>query len=184
VEVPDPVPKRMTADEFIVWAMARPETEHYELMGGEIVAMAPERSAHALTKGQIYRRLAQAIEGGGLPCTVYPDGMAVRVDADTIYEPDAMVRCGDSLPGDAVVASDPLIVVEVRSPSTGPIETGIKLDGYFRIPSVRHHLIVNIQKRAIIHHQRDAAGAIGTQIIRDGRVRLDPPGIEIAGIFE
>jgi hypothetical protein len=31
--------KRMTADEFIFWAMQRPEGERYELVGGEVVAM-------------------------------------------------------------------------------------------------------------------------------------------------
>jgi Uma2 family endonuclease len=173
----------MTADEFIVWAMARPETERYELMGGEVVAMAPERVAHARTKSRIWRLLAEAIEKAGLSCEALPDGMAVRVDAETQYEPDVMVRCGHLLPDDTVIVTDPLVLVEVRSPSTGPIDSGLKLDGYFRIPSVRHYLVVNIQKRAIIHHQRDPAGAISTQIIRDGRVRLDPPGIEIAGIF-
>ncbi len=36
--------RRMNADEFIEWAMTRPEGEHYELCGGEVVGMAPERS--------------------------------------------------------------------------------------------------------------------------------------------
>lgn len=179
----DPAETPMTADDFISWALARPEGEHYELMGGEIVAMAPERVAHARAKSRIWRLLAEAVEGGGLACEVFPDGMAVRVDADTIYEPDVMVRCGEPLADDAIVVTDPLILVEVRSPSTGPIDSGIKLDGYFHIPSVRHYLIVDIRKRAIIHHQRDAAGAIATRIIRDGHVRLDPPGIELSGIF-
>jgi hypothetical protein len=40
----------MTSDEFIAWAMEQPETEHYELIDGEVVAMVPERSAHALTR--------------------------------------------------------------------------------------------------------------------------------------
>ena len=33
----------MTVDEFIAWALERPETEHYELSHGEVVAMAPGR---------------------------------------------------------------------------------------------------------------------------------------------
>jgi Uma2 family endonuclease len=36
-------PARMTADEFIAWAMEQPEGEHYELVAGEVVSMAPER---------------------------------------------------------------------------------------------------------------------------------------------
>ena len=36
----------MTADEFIPWAMAQPEGCRYELVAGEVVAMAPERASH------------------------------------------------------------------------------------------------------------------------------------------
>lgn len=180
----DPVPKRMTAEEFIPWAMARPETEHYELAAGEIVAMSPERSSHALAKFWIARRLVEAIKAAGLPCTVYPDGMAVSVDRDTVYEPDVLVRCGDRLPGDAVVVTDPMVLVEVRSPSTAYLDASIKLAGYFRIPTVRHYLIVDLKKQLVIHHDRDAAGTIITRIVPDGVVRLDPPGIELTDIFE
>lgn len=179
----DALPKGMTVDEFIPWAMARPETEHYELIAGEVVAMAPERSGHALAKGRIYRRLAEMIEAAGLPCTVYPDGMAVRVDDHTSYEPDVMVRCGDPLPDDAVVAMDPLIVVEVRSPSTASLDAGIKLAEYFRIPSLRHYLMLDVRRRVIVHHERGADGDIATRIVHDGRLRLDPPGIELTDIF-
>ena len=35
---------RMTADEFIPWAMNQPK--RYELVGGEVVAMSPERVGH------------------------------------------------------------------------------------------------------------------------------------------
>ncbi len=179
----DPALKKMTADEFIAWAMARPEGEHYELVAGEIVPTAPEQSTHALMKGLVFRRFAEAIEAAGLPCTVYPDGMAVTVDADTTYEPDVIVRCGDALPDDAIAVTDPIILVEVRSPSTGYLDAGVKLGDYFRLPSVRHYLIVNLKKRVVIHHERDAAGTITARIVRDGAVRLDPPGIELAGIF-
>jgi Uma2 family endonuclease len=47
-------PAYMTADEFIAWAMQQPEGQHYELVAGEVVAMAPERAAHGRMKGRIY----------------------------------------------------------------------------------------------------------------------------------
>lgn len=176
---------RMTSDEFIAWAMEQPEGARYELVAGEVVGMAPERVAHAHTKGRIYRRLAEAVEQAGLPCEVFTDGMAVEVDASTIYEPDAMVRCGPPLPGDAVKVHDPVIIVEVLSPSTRARDTGAKLEDYFRLPSLRHYLIVKTENRAIVHHARDEAGAIQTAIVRDGRaIALDPPGITLHGIFD
>jgi Uma2 family endonuclease len=86
---------RMTSDEFIAWAMQRPEGERWELVGGEVVAMSPERSGHALVKARVWRALDDAIKARGLGCTAYPDGMAVEIDDGTVYEPDALVRCGE-----------------------------------------------------------------------------------------
>jgi Uma2 family endonuclease len=150
----------MTADEFIAWAMEQPETEHYELIDGEVTPMAPERSLHALTKFQVARRLAEAIAAAGAPCTAYPDGMAVEIESATVYEPDACVRCGPPLPPDAVRLPDPLIVVEVLPPSASAVDFGTKLEDYFRIPSVRHYLILDAKRRSVMHHGRDEAGAI------------------------
>ena len=179
----EPARARMTSDAFIAWAMERPRGERYELVAGEVVAMAPERSAHALTKGRVFRRLAEAIEAARLTCTAYPDGMAVEIDDATTYEPDVLVRCGPPLPDDAVKVTDPVIVVEVLSPSTRARDAGAKLEDYFRLPSVRHYLIVKTENRTVIHHARDAAGNIATRIIRNGSIVLDPPGITLPDLF-
>ena len=80
-----PKPPRMTADEFIAWAMEQPDGARYELVGGEVVGMAPERVAHARVKARVVNALADAIERGGLACEAFPDGMAVQVSADTVY---------------------------------------------------------------------------------------------------
>ncbi len=132
----DPVRTRMTADEFIAWAMTRPEGEHYELVAGEIVAMAAERSDHGLVKVQITYRLHGALEAASLPCDVYTSEMSVRIDDDTVYEPDVLVRCGKRLDPNATEVTDPIVVVEVRSPSTGGRDAGAKLEDYFRLPSI------------------------------------------------
>jgi Uma2 family endonuclease len=177
------VPKRMTGDEFIAWAMEQPEGKRYELAAGEVVAMAPERVAHGRMKGRVFNRLAEAIRVAGVGCEAFPDGMTVRVDADTVYEPDVLVRCGSPIDDNAIEVADPIIVVEVVSPSSRKRDTGGKLEDYFRIPSVRHYLIVKTEKQAIIHHNRDDAGTITTHIIRDGAIQLDPPGLTVTGLF-
>ncbi|MDQ2884449.1 MAG: Uma2 family endonuclease [Actinomycetota bacterium] len=100
-----------------------------------------------------------------------------------MYEPDALVSCGPRLPGETIIIPDPIIIVEVLSPSTQSVDLGSKLEDYFRIESVRHYLIVNAERQAIIHHERATDGSIATRIIRDGTVRLDPPGIELQDIF-
>ena len=174
-----------TADEFIAWALEQP-TGRFELSNGIVVAMAPERVSHALAKGQAWLGLRAAIAARALACQAVPDGATVRIDDRTVYEPDALVRCGPQLPADAVEVADPLIVVEVVSPSSRGIDRGIKLAGYFALPSVRHYLIVDTDKQVVIHHRRSEAGEIEARIVSEGSLTLDPPGlaIEVPDIFQ
>jgi Uma2 family endonuclease len=87
------------------------------------------------------------------------------------------------LDDNATKVFDPVVLIQVVSPSSRARDSGSKLEDYFRMPSVRHYLIVKTENRAVIHHERDVAGAITTRIVRDGSIRLDPPGIELTGFF-
>jgi Uma2 family endonuclease len=178
--------RHMTADEFIAWAMEQPEGHRYELVAGEIVAMSPERASHNEGKGNVYVALREAIRARDLPCRAYTDGMAVRIDDDTVYEPDALVRCGERLGPDVVEIDDPSILVEVVSPSSRKVDTGIKLTDYFRLPSLRHYLVVNMKSRSVTHHERQEGGAIQTRIVKTGPLTLEPPGLvlDVATLFE
>jgi Uma2 family endonuclease len=173
-----PKQTEFTADEFIAWALEQP-TGRFELDNGMIVAMAPERVSHNQAKLNMAIALRGAIGARGLPCRVMTDGMAVRIDDRTVYEPDALVRCGAPLPGDAIEVVDPIIVVEVVSPSSRGVDRGVKLASYFALPSVRHYLIIDTDKRVVIHHHRGDEGRIEGEVLHDGSLTLDPPGMSI-----
>jgi Uma2 family endonuclease len=115
---------------------------------------------------------------------MFPDGMAVRIAARTAFQPDALVVC-PSPPLDAIEIPNPVIVVEVLSPSTAADDHGVKLDGYFALGSVEHYLILDPDRRVLIHHKRGQAGAIEMRILREGMVVLDPPGFgaQVTGFF-
>lgn len=182
-----PVPThRMTSDEFIAWAMEQPKRTRYELEDGLIVTLSAERLAHAVVKGNVYAALRDGITRAGLPCIALPDGMAVAVSDRTTYEPDALVRCGAPLSTDTVKLTDPVIVVEVTSPSTSTRDSTAKLEDYFRLPSLHHYLIISLVRRALVHYARPRGAAdIGVRILGDGPLRLDPPGLEldVAALF-
>jgi Uma2 family endonuclease len=166
----------MTVDEFLLWSEGR--AERYELVDGRLHAMSPERAGHARVKSRVHRALDAAVARAGLPCEAMPDGMTVRIDARTAYEPDALVYCGEPLQDDAVEVPTPMIVVEVLSPSTRNYDAGAKLAGYFTVPSVQHYLMVDPDRRVLIHHRRDG-DAILTRILGQGPLRLDPPGLDL-----
>jgi Uma2 family endonuclease len=169
---------RMTVPEFLSWAVAQPQGR-YELVRGEIVAMAPERARHNLVKLAVARALGDAVAKAGLPCTVFTDGMTVVIDSETSREPDAAVQCGVKTNLDTMILEAPLIVVEVASPSTERDDTGDKLVEYFSVPSILHYLIIKPEKDVVIHHARNDSGEILTRILTGGEITFQPPGITI-----
>lgn len=178
--VPHPKAPWMSREEFRRWAEAQPRGR-FERVAGEVVAMAPERVAHNRVKQRAWRALDAAVRAAGLPCEALGDGITVEIGEDYDYEPDAVVNCGEPLPDDAVTAPNPVVVVEVLSPSTRSVDTGAKLADYFRVPSVRHYLILRTRDRRVIHHRRSGDGeSIETRVVADGVIRLNPPGIEVA----
>ena len=68
----------MTVAEFLTWASAQVRGR-YELVRGEVVAMAPERAQHNLVKLEVVLALRNAVKRAGLPCTVFTDGMTVVI---------------------------------------------------------------------------------------------------------
>jgi Uma2 family endonuclease len=168
----------MTVEEFVDWALAQPDGR-YELVDGEVVAMAPERAGHARLKARIWRALEDAIAEQSLPCEALPDGITVKIDTRTAYEPDALVHCGDRLPDATVIVPAPVIVVEVLSPRTASRDVGAKLADYFRVPSIFHYLIVRTDRPTVIHHRRGEGELIETRIITSGSITLDPPGLSL-----
>ncbi len=166
----------MTVDEYLAWAQR--QEGRFELYAGNVYAMSPERARHAEIKFNVQAALLAAIRRAGLPCFMLPDGMTVRVDESTAYEPDALVYCGLKLPPGAIEVPNPIVVVEVLSPTTKNIDGSIKLADYFRVPSVMHYLIVEPDRSLIIHHARGQNAAILTHVVLDGAIRLDPPGLD------
>lgn len=173
-------PPRMTVNEFVAWSQMRPG--RHELLDGEVVTMHSEGISHARAKGRVYRVLFGLISRAGVDCTVVPDGATVKVDDDTAYEPDCTVHCGP-LDDSSVFATNPLVIVEVLSRSTQALDTGMKFAGYFRIPSVRHYLVLDADKRILIHHWRNgeqiASRIFGRDWSTETALLLDPPGITV-----
>src|SRR5579883_2513300 len=101
-----------TADLFLAWA-ERQEKGRYELVDGQIRAMAPERAPHALVKYNVVKALEAAIKRAGLPCMAFVDGLGVKIDETTVFEPDALVNCGGRITKDTIIAPNPVIVAEV-----------------------------------------------------------------------
>src|SRR5208337_2713521 len=99
---------KMTVDEFLAWAEGR--EGRFELEDGEVVTMSPQQVGHALVKMRVVNALAAAIARARLTCHAFPDGITVRVNRFTAFEPDALVSCGALPELNALEVPDPIIV--------------------------------------------------------------------------
>jgi Uma2 family endonuclease len=167
----------MSVDEFMAWAAQQPD--RWELVDGLPVAMSPERVVHGDVKYRVARALDGAIAKANVPCRFVLDSAAVRVDARTLFQPDALIYCGEPVSPDALEIPRPVVVIEVLSPGNATTDLRDKLQGYFRVPSVQHYLVVDPDKHLVIHHARGASDAVATRIVTEGIIRLDPPGVEL-----
>lgn len=170
--------KRMTVNEFLPWAKQQPE--RFELFDGVPLAMSPERVVHGDTKYRAACAFDAAIAKAGVPCRFVLDSAAVRIDVRNSYQPDVLVYCGEPLPGDALEVPAPVIVVEILSPGNAITDLRDKLQGYFRVASIHHYLIVDPDKRLVICHSREHDDVVATRIATAGQIALDPPGLTLA----
>ena len=167
----------LDVDAFLRWTATR--EGKFELHDGRPVAMSPERVRHAGTKTEAAFALRQAILRANLPCRAYVDGITVRASRDRAFVPDVLVVCPPP-PPDVMDIDNPVIVVEVLSPSTEHSDHSLKLEAYLALPSVAHYLILDPVRRVLIHHARLDGARAATHVLHAGRLRLDPPGIELA----
>lgn len=133
---------------------------------------------HDLRKPAAVNELLRGVRAAALPCQAFTDGVTIQV-GDNDDEPGAVPRYGPPISNDASAIPDPLVIVEVLSASTSATERGYKLREYFRVPSLRHCLIVWPDTPRVVHHRLTPAGAFTTEVFTEGEIALDPPGISL-----
>ncbi len=174
----------MTAEEFAVWAEARPE-KHWELFDGEPVLQQSQNWGHARHVLSLAMAFREAIAALRLNLFVGTQGLVVKAGPHTAFEPDVVVFAGPMDDHDIIVPK-PVVVVEVLSDSTARKDRTVKVDGYFAVPSIKHYLIVDWEEREIMHYRREGGGIAKPVIVRDGILSLQPPGLtlDITKVFQ
>ncbi len=160
----------LSAEEYL--ELEKTATVKHEYVGGEIHAMVGASRRHNRISGNIFRKLADAAEGG--PCRVYISGMKLQVE-DVFYYPDVMVACGD-VPEDEYLENEPCVAVEVTSPGTETIDRREKLAKYQGIPSLQAYVIVAQDRPWVSHYQRDESGIwLRGDLLNEGTLRIPCP---------
>ena len=152
-----------------------------ELVAGRIVAMAPPRPVHGVivqnAAFEIRRRLRP-------PCRLVGEA-AVRIDDTTLFGADLAVTCGRFEP--MVETVDPVLVVEVLSPSTRDFDLGRKANAYSELPSCREIWLIDSERRWVRVWRRLAEGwSVSLPMRGSGRFEsaVLGDGIELDALYE
>ncbi len=90
-------------------------------------------------------------------CEPFSGDIKVRVDPNVYYYPDVLVSCEQN-PENAYFRNNPILIVEVLSPSTQEIDRREKLLFYQQMPSVQEYAVVEQQKMHVELHRRQPDG--------------------------
>jgi Uma2 family endonuclease len=161
-----------TVAEFEAWHARQPE--RWEFIRGRPRLMAPGSMPHTILKGDVFRALDRAFDGTA--CHVFPDGVQI-LTSEISAIPDAVVTCAPVDLSTPVVA-EPIIIVEVMSPSSEADDTHRKWFSYRKIPSLRHYLVVAQNQRLVQVHTR-AGDVWRERFVSSGSVELDDPPLRL-----
>ena len=132
-------PGRVTFDEYLAFEDAT-ETRH-ELINGVIFAMTGGTDRHNLICTNLTLVIAGPLKG---KCQTFQGQMKLRVahqtDSDGYY-PDLMVSCSPT-DREPLYRSEPVLLIEVLSPSTERVDRGEKLINYLNLPSLQEYVLV------------------------------------------
>ena len=166
----------MTVAEFLAWNPG--DGRMWQLVDGVPMAMAPPCRRHNQVQGELGALIRNHFLDQGSPCSVVPTpGVITPVKQDrNLRIPDLAVSCAD-LDDDAGPVPDPLLVVEVLSPSN-QAETWINVWTYTMIPSVQEVLVLHTQsvRADLLRRRPDGAWPVDPERVTDGDVVLDSIG--------
>ncbi len=140
---------RMSEDEY--FAMLEKSVLKYEYWDGVAVAMAGAQTDHITVRGNIFGELFRKLEG--TLCLPRGSDQAVKLAGARGYVfPDISVLCGApeflSNRGISCLAN-PVLIVEVLSPSTAYRDENDKLFAYTGMRTVREYLVVSTNRYGV-----------------------------------
>jgi Uma2 family endonuclease len=161
----------------------RAQERKHEYYAGEIVALAGTSERHNV----ILTNLIAGLHGQlrKRPCNLYPSDMRVKIPRSRTYTyPDISVVCGsptyDDPKRDTLV--NPMVIIEILSPSTEAYDRGKKFASYRMIESLQEYIMVSQEKLLIEQYvrQSDHQWALIVHMYRDTTVQLQAIQCQLA----
>src|SRR6266851_268069 len=170
--------KLLTVDEFL--DCCPNDQRHYQLIDGVIVAMAPPAIPHQIIAANLTIDIGLAVRQNRPGCStrsqagIAPQGLSGR----NHFETDITVTCESG--GYKGIAAEPVLIVEIQSPSTERDDHFVKLPHYQNLPSLQEILYVESQRVAATLYRRSGEGWQTIELDGgDARLQLETIGLDL-----
>jgi len=140
----------LTEEQYL--AIERRAETKSEFHDGQMFAMAGGSPNHSLLAGMMISLLNSQKPPG---CRVFTSDMRIKAAKAGLHTyPDCSVVCGELQLFSKDCLLNPLLIVEVLSPSTEGYDRGKKFELYRTIESFREYLVVHQDCRHVEHYSR------------------------------
>lgn len=174
---------RLTADEYL--AIERAAESKSEFFDGEMIPMSGGSENHSLIAMNIGSELRRVLRGRGL--RVHSSDLRITTPEGLYTYPDVSVVGPPQFEGDQRdILLNPLLLVEVLSPSTEAYDRGAKFARYREIESLRTYVLVSQDSLNVEVFTRQLDDSWSLRTFRAGRVAIQEPAceIELAEIYD
>jgi len=152
-----PAVKYYTQEEYL--AFERQALEKHEYYKGEIFNMAGASINHNKLLMNFIGETRNFLKGKS--CDVFGSDLRIHIPSNTLYTyPDAVIVCNDleTLDNEADTILNPVVIIEILSPSTQSYDRGDKFMLYRSIQSLQEYILIDSLSVKVEHYTRQPNG--------------------------
>jgi len=170
--------KRQAAEQEYL-ELERSSDQKHEFYDGHVVALAGGTAQHNRITINVIASLYTQLQNR--PCSVYSSDLRVKIPQTRSYTyPDISVVCGQERfdDGSQELLVNPIVIIEVLSPSTERHDRGKKFEFYRTIESLQEYVLIAQDAKRIDHFIRQATNLWMFSSIGEAEAQFSLPSIE------
>jgi Uma2 family endonuclease len=169
--------KKWTEEEYL--RMEHVSLDKHEYYKGEIFAMAGAGRVHNIISVNLLTALRTKLQGKG--CRPFGSDTRMYIPQNKLYTyPDIAVYCNNSFETQEDNFTEPVIIIEILSPSTKKYDSGQKFELYKDIPSLKEYILVGSESIYIEAFRKLNDGIWQSEVYNQPEQSLALPFVELS----